>query len=61
MLNDAWGEHRPRAFNALSADDAIARMIANPLVNQEGIPLARAIECPVCGVEPVHNIGGGIV
>jgi len=27
----------------------VARMMAKPLVNQEGIPLARAIECPVYG------------
>ena len=33
-LNDAWEEHLRTEFNAHSADDAIARMVPNPLVNQ---------------------------
>ena len=33
-LNDAWEEHLRTEFSAHSADDAIATMVANPLVNQ---------------------------
>ena len=33
-LNDAWEEHLHTEFNAHSADDAIATMVANPRVNQ---------------------------
>ena len=33
-LNNAWEEHLRREFNAHSADDAIATMVPNPLVNQ---------------------------
>jgi carboxymethylenebutenolidase len=33
-LNDAWEEHLRTEFNAHSADEAIATMVANPLVNQ---------------------------
>lgn len=33
-LNDAWEEHLRTEFSAHSADDAIATMIPNPLVNQ---------------------------
>jgi carboxymethylenebutenolidase len=33
-LNDAWEEHLRRAFSSHSADEAIATMVANPLVNQ---------------------------
>jgi carboxymethylenebutenolidase len=33
-LNDAWEEHVRAEFNSHSADDAIATMVANPLVNQ---------------------------
>jgi carboxymethylenebutenolidase len=33
-LNDAWEEHLRAEFNAQSADEAIATMVANPLVNQ---------------------------
>ena len=33
-LNDAWEEHLRTEFNAHSADDAIATMAPNPLVNQ---------------------------
>jgi len=33
-LNDAWEEHLRTEFNAHSPDEAIATMVANPLVNQ---------------------------
>jgi carboxymethylenebutenolidase len=33
-LNDAWEEHLRAEFNAHSADEAIATMVANPRVNQ---------------------------
>ena len=33
-LNNAWEEHLRTEFNAHSADEAIATMVANPLVNQ---------------------------
>ena len=33
-LNDAWEEHLRAEFNAHSADEAIAMMVVNPLVNQ---------------------------
>jgi carboxymethylenebutenolidase len=33
-LNDAWEEHLRAEFRAHSADEAIATMVANPLVNQ---------------------------
>ena len=33
-LNDAWEEHLRTEFRAHSADEAIATMVANPLVNQ---------------------------
>jgi carboxymethylenebutenolidase len=33
-LNDAWEEHLRTEFDAHSADDAIATMVPNPLVNQ---------------------------
>ena len=33
-LNDAWEEHLRTEFAAHSADEAIATMVANPLVNQ---------------------------
>jgi carboxymethylenebutenolidase len=33
-LCDAWEEHLRTEFNAHSADQAIATMVANPLVNQ---------------------------
>src|ERR1700730_649620 len=33
-LNDAWEEHLLAEFKAHSADEAIATMVANPLVNQ---------------------------
>jgi len=33
-LNDAWEEHLRTEFSAHSADDAIATMVPNPLVNQ---------------------------
>ena len=33
-LNDAWEEHLRAEFKAHSADEAIATMVANPLVNQ---------------------------
>jgi carboxymethylenebutenolidase len=33
-INDAWEEHLRNEFNAHSADDAIATMVANPRVNQ---------------------------
>jgi carboxymethylenebutenolidase len=33
-LNDLWNEHVRAEFNAHSADEAIATMVANPLVNQ---------------------------
>jgi carboxymethylenebutenolidase len=33
-LNDAWEEHLRTEFSAHSADEAIATMVANPLVNQ---------------------------
>ncbi len=33
-LNDAWEEHLRAEFHAHSADEAIATMVANPLVNQ---------------------------
>jgi carboxymethylenebutenolidase len=33
-LNDVWNEHLRTEFSAHSADEAIATMIANPLVNQ---------------------------
>ena len=33
-LNDAWEEHLRSDFNAHSADEVIATMVANPLVNQ---------------------------
>src|SRR6266481_7067855 len=32
-LNDAWEEHLRTEFNAHSADDAIATMVANPRIN----------------------------
>jgi carboxymethylenebutenolidase len=34
VLNDAWEEHLRTEFTAHSADEAIATMVANPLVNQ---------------------------
>ena len=34
ILNDAWEEHIRTEFNAQSADEAIATMVTNPLVNQ---------------------------
>jgi carboxymethylenebutenolidase len=33
-LSDAWKEHLRAEFNTHSADEAIATMVANPLVNQ---------------------------
>jgi carboxymethylenebutenolidase len=33
-LNEAWEEHLRAEFKAHSADEAIATMVANPLVNQ---------------------------
>lgn len=33
-LNDAWEERLRTEFNAHSADEAIASMVANPRVNQ---------------------------
>ena len=33
-LNDLWNEHLRAEFSAHSADEAIATMVANPLVNQ---------------------------
>ena len=33
-LSDAWREHLRTEFNAHNADEAIATMVANPLVNQ---------------------------
>jgi carboxymethylenebutenolidase len=33
-INDLWEEHLRTEFNAHSADEAIATMVANPLVNQ---------------------------
>jgi carboxymethylenebutenolidase len=33
-LNDAWEKHMRAEFSAHSADQAIATMVANPLVNQ---------------------------
>jgi carboxymethylenebutenolidase len=33
-LNDVWNEHLRAEFSAHSADEAIATMVANPLVNQ---------------------------
>jgi carboxymethylenebutenolidase len=34
ILNDAWEEHLRTEFSVHSADEAIATMVANPLVNQ---------------------------
>jgi carboxymethylenebutenolidase len=34
ILNDAWEEHIRTEFNAQSADEAIATIVMNPLVNQ---------------------------
>jgi len=33
-LSNLWEEHLRTEFNALSAHEAIATMVANPLVNQ---------------------------
>jgi carboxymethylenebutenolidase len=33
-LNDVWNEHLRAEFSAHSADEAVATMVANPLVNQ---------------------------
>jgi len=34
ILSDAWDEHLRTEFSAHSADEAIATMAANPLINQ---------------------------
>ena len=33
-LNDVWNEHLCAEFNAHSADETVATMVANPLINQ---------------------------
>ena len=33
-LNDVWNEHLRAEFNAHSADETVATMVANPLINQ---------------------------
>jgi hypothetical protein len=40
-LNDTWEEHLRAEFNAHSADEAIATMVANPLVNQVPVMIGR--------------------
>ena len=33
-LNDVWNEHLRAEFNAHSADETVATMVANPLINE---------------------------
>ena len=36
-LNDVWNEHLRAEFNAHSADETIATMVANPLINEVSV------------------------
>src|SRR5260370_7494516 len=49
-LNDAWEEHLRAEFKAHSADQAIATMVANPLVNQVPVMIGGN------GKEELHEI-----
>jgi carboxymethylenebutenolidase len=48
-LNDLWDEHVRTEFNAHSADESIATMVANPLVNQVPVMIGGA------GREELHE------
>jgi carboxymethylenebutenolidase len=48
-LNDAWEEHLRTEFHAHSADEAIATMVANPLVNQVPVMIGGD------GMEELHE------
>ena len=49
IRNDAWEEHLRTAFTVHSADEAIAAMVANPLVNQVPVMIGGD------GKEEVHE------
>jgi hypothetical protein len=63
-LNDAWEEHLRSEFNAHSADNAIAAMVLNPLVNQVPVMISGEGFEPDCvirqSVRSFHAVRGKI-